>query len=220
MGKNRSCNNIDRAKLKGIAFKSYVIISVFIWLGGCTTVSVRDPLSMTEHKELAAIYFNNGSLDLAVKEYKVALKIDSSDLGIIFGLANTYLRQERYKEAKIMLKKAIAISKEGDFYNNLSWAYVGLNDFKNAEKSIKEAITLDPERAYIYLDTLGVINIKTGNYSEAEANLYQAIKKAPITDLDGRMKIYGHLMDLYISTGDIESVKEITNTLKLLKEER
>lgn len=84
-----------------------------------------------------------------------------------------------FENAVAAYKKILAASKEDDVAHfNLGLAYNKLNEDKDAEKSIREAVKLKPEDTE-YQTELGSILIKLAKYYEAVGALKKAIELDP-----------------------------------------
>ena len=110
------------------------------------------------------------------------------------------MKECRYKEAFDCLNKAILyIEKHPNednirnlsvLYDNLGELYEKISDYKNAEKSYKKGIELDPNNMNI-LNSLGCLYEKTENYTKAYDAFDKIIKYNPVnsrTDWNSNMK--------------------------------
>jgi len=176
-----------------------------LFFTGCMfpeVVITKDPLTAVEHGRLAAVYESKGEYDLAEKEYTAALEREPANVAAAMELGNLYLKMGAYGKAERVYKKALKGAPDsGPLHNNLSWAYMGLGDLNGAERSVKRALDLDGSRRPIYLDTLGVIHTRRGEYDSAEARLMKALKGVGPDDRAGRTEIYTHLIELYTAWG-------------------
>ncbi len=80
-----------------------------------------------------------------------------------------------------------------------------------------EALIRDPQRRYIYLDTMGVIEMRSRNFVAAESIFKEAITFAPPTEKLGLTRIYGHLYELYSITGNTKKAEEARAKLDELR---
>lgn len=181
-------------------------------------IKLEDPLSFDEHFKLASIYESKGEADLALREYEAASGADKKRSEAYFAAGNLYLKINRPKDAEVSYLNAIKITPGiGAYYNNLGWLYMELGQMDRAEEAIKEALKIDPEKSYAYLDTLGVIQMKNNDLQEAEKTLVSAAILAPETEKNGLNEIYSHLIELYKKTGDDEKAATIEDKKKGLE---
>ena len=137
-----------------------------------------------------------GSLD---KADKLATQ-PSEHFGIDLLRATVFDHDKQYDAAEAAYKAALAIDA-----NNAT----ALNDYgymladrgmrlPEALTMIQKAVSLDPQNGS-YLDSLGWVYFKLGQYGPAEQNLHQAIDRAP-TDAS----IHDHLGEVYEKTGRLK----------------
>lgn len=101
------------------------------------------------------------------------------------------------KDAVIYYKNAIeraATHEAENMYKDLGFAYIDLQDYKNAYKSFKKSINLYSMTAtHIDLYYLGSSAFLAGNLDDAEKALRYAYKKVPSDDTEWRESIKKHL---------------------------
>ena len=204
-----------RPRIIPIAF----LAAASIYLGACGHIAPApaDPLQPDEHLSLAHIYETKGETDLALSEYLKALQSEkgASDAHTHFAIANIYLNKKMYLKAEERYKKAIELRpSEGPYYNNLAWAYMEDGKMDKAESAAYDALSKDPDRGYIYLDTLGVIKMRMRRYTEAESDLKKAASLAERRDQKGLWHIYNHLLELYELEGDTEAATAIEEDIR------
>ncbi len=153
----------------------------------------------------------------AIKEAvpRNAAVADGLNENTYFAMGNSSLKVKRLKEAEAYFLKAIGLNPgRPEFYNNLAWTYMEDGDYKSAEENIKKAISLDRERPYIYLDTYGVIIMRTGKTDDAEEMLLKALALAGEDDKKAQAHILSHLLELYARSGAGVKAKEIEQRLR------
>lgn len=130
------------------------------------------------------------------KAMSLSTKQEEKDY-VNFLLGSMYERQKKYEQAEETFKKVLA----NDNSNATALNYLGymLADrgvrLDEALGYIKRAVELEPQNG-AYLDSLGWVYYKMGNYDLAEANLRKASEKI---GNDGTVQ--DHLGDLYSKTG-------------------
>ena len=204
-------------------FLKNLILSIFILtLAACShapdsTDKAGFALSPEECLKLGAVYEAKGESALALKYYeKAAAKKDNADIYFIMG--NLSYRMKMYNNAESYYFKAIEISPDkAVFFNNLGWLYMEMNQLDRAEETVKIAVQNDPLGMHVYLDTLGEIQSRKGDYPQAEANLKEAASLTPPEEKEGLLQIYAHLLELYNKKGDTEKAALIEIKMKKLK---
>ncbi|NWF92621.1 MAG: tetratricopeptide repeat protein [Syntrophaceae bacterium] len=116
-------------------------------------VTVRDPLTPEEHLNLGVAYERNGELDLAIREYELALK--RLPVAYLY-LGNAYLLKNEFKIASDYYRKAIEKDpNNADAHNNLAWLYyLRRENLDEAENLALRALELNPQKESLYRDTL------------------------------------------------------------------
>ena len=192
-------------------------------LASCAPVHERvghggGPLTFEERLRLANIYESRGRLTEALREYRKASELNPNDARPYFGMGNVYLGTRDYANAEASYLRAIELDPtKGAFFNNLGWVYIETGRLIIAQAMVMRGLTLDPRRQYIYLDTLGVIETRLGNYKEAERYFKRALAAIAPTDLYGLQKIYANLHDLYRITGRTDEAEKTMKTIKGLE---
>jgi tetratricopeptide (TPR) repeat protein len=113
-------------------------------------------------------------------------------------------RQKHYDAAEVFFKKILAL----DPNNVLTLNYYGYmladrgTDLDEALHLIQKAVQLDPQN-YAYLDSLGWVYFKLGQYKLAENNLRQASQR-----MNTDPTVHDHLGELYEKTGRLKQAAE------------
>ncbi|MCC6502814.1 MAG: tetratricopeptide repeat protein [Deltaproteobacteria bacterium] len=197
-----------------------VIVFALLGASSCGVVEVRDPnvLSYNEHMKLGAIYESKGEYELALREYEGALAIDKKEPGARFAMGNVRLKMKDYSRAEEEFLKSIDESPSPDAYNNLSWVYMEQGRVEDARKfAVKAVGAAEPEKGYIYLDTLGVALTAAGEYEEAEESFMKAADGVTGKKKEAYIAIYGHLIELYKKEGQTEKASVVEEKLKLFE---
>ena len=165
--------------------------------------SKTNPENIQIHKSLGEIYFWRKNFDAAEKVYKLVLQISPDDATAHFYLGLIYEEQLKVKDAIEEFKSAI---KDDPNYpealNSLGYMYAeaGTN-LDEAKKLIEKALLLDADNA-AYVDSLGWVYFKKGDYDQALKYLEHAASL-----LDNPV-IYDHLGDAYLKKGLSDRAKE------------
>ncbi len=207
---------------------SALAIAMMIISAGCATTTVapptaekkevvRESLTPEEHMRLGSIYEQKGETELALREYERLVEADRYNPDAFFVMANLQLKMSRFDEAESNYKKAIELAPgTGPYHNNLGWLYMEQGRLDKAAAEVKRAIDVDPDRRYVYLDTLGVVQTRQGRFAEAEESLKVAEALTPRTETEGLGYIYNHLVDLYFETGETAKEAAAKERLKAL----
>jgi tetratricopeptide (TPR) repeat protein len=149
--------------------------------------------------------------DRSIKAFLKCVELDDSQSVVYFELGKNYIQLKNFGAAEDVLKKAISIDPDNEWYlNELYGVYEQTNDFDNALKTIKLLVRFHPD------------------YQENLANLYSKNNKfrQALKILDDMDKEYGYAKSrdylrnqIYDANGDdkdrIENLEErITNNPK------
>lgn len=179
----------------------------------------KDPLSPGERVKLAAIYESKGEYDLAIKEYDSVIALDAKNEHAYFGKANVLFNKKDIDGAEKNYLKAIELDPEnGAYYNNLAHIYIEKADFERAEETIKEAVRFEHDKGYfIYLDTLGVIQMMQGKHQEAEVSFRQSVETGAELKDPGVVNVLRHMLDLYLQTGQLDKAEYLMGVLSRIE---
>lgn len=150
------------------------LLLVVLASGGCARVPkiivLKDPLTAAEHVELGVSYERKGELDLARRQYEMALKKDKGYFQARVNLGNVYLAQKEYGKARGEYLRALE-SRPGDAEaaNNLAWAAIHSGEGIDEALARMEAVAAGPGgRRATLLDTLGVLRMRANRPAAAE----------------------------------------------------
>ena len=83
--------------------KIILLCTLTLFLFSCSPIPkiivLHDPLTADEHLSLGLSYESNGEFDIAIKEYKKALKKDKKDHRPLYYLGNAYYQKREYEKA-------------------------------------------------------------------------------------------------------------------------
>jgi tetratricopeptide (TPR) repeat protein len=176
-----------------------------------------DPDAAEPHAILALLNLAEGKLELATKEYELALKnaskLNPRDIDIYKSLAALYLKQNNIKEAEKTYQLISGLAPEDpEVYFYLGVIYSELKNTPLLEKELKKAILLKPDFA-MALNFLGYTYVENNkNLREAESLIKRALKVDP--DNGAYIDSLGWL---YYKKGRIKEAKEkLTQAVSLM----
>ncbi len=177
-------------------YKLLIYTLLLIILSTCSIQIVKryeDPLSAKEHIELGLTYEKQGQTNAAIKQYTLAIKKNRDKSKAYIYLGNILLEQKKYTGAIEAYNQAAASGTNNpDLFNNLAWALMNKGGLTDAYTYASKAVGIGGTRLYLYLDTLGMIQMKLGRTKEARETFEKALKNIP-EDKKIRREIFGHL---------------------------
>jgi Tfp pilus assembly protein PilF len=189
-----------------VPFPALLIAAGFLFFG-CSLpriIILHDPLSAVEHDNLGRIYESQGKPDLALEQYREALRQDKKHVPSLLLLGDLSYRTKDYAGAESAFTKAVKLDPQnGDACNNLAWVYIQRGTkLVKARELISRAMTLTPVHRPYYLDTLGVLLLKLGKADEAISALNESLATLPKDRRDLLAETQGHLAEAYKARGD------------------
>lgn len=141
--------------------------------------------------------------ELAVNYLKQALAIKPDDVNLLGTLGLIYDSMEKWAECDSVYQRALEIDSLNALVNN-NYAY-SLSErgerLEDALQMVEIAIAADPTNSS-YLDTIGWVHFKLGNYKQAKKYLEEAIEHG-----GERAVMLDHLGDVMFKLGDIQKAK-------------
>ncbi|WP_435550004.1 tetratricopeptide repeat protein [Desulfobacterium sp. N47] len=168
MGKSKFLDIIDNTKAikktmisRGYIRSQFISLCCLFLFFSCGLSEIKlldDPLTAQEHLDLGLSYEKINEVDPAIKQYEMAAK--SLPVAYLY-LGNVYFKKNNFDEAVNNYKEAIRKDPQNsDAYNNLAWLYYTKKEnLEEAEKLVLKAMTINPSKENIYLDTLDKIRI-------------------------------------------------------------
>jgi len=147
---------------------------VLFLAAGCSRVPkiivLEDPLTAAEHLDLGVAYERKGELDLARREYEMALRKDKKSFQARINLGNVYLARKEYEKAREEYLRALALRPEdAEATNNLAWAAIFSGEGIDEAMARMEGVVSAPGgRKATLLDTLGVLRMRANRREAAE----------------------------------------------------
>jgi len=123
-------------------------------------VVLHDPLSADEHNDLGVTYEASGRRDLAAKEYRKALSLESRHARARVNLGNIHAANGHWKSAENCYRRALRdSSNDGDAMNNLAIALLRQGRSLDQARTLAErAVAGGGERDSVYRATLAEVN--------------------------------------------------------------
>jgi protein O-mannosyl-transferase len=143
-------------------------------------VETSPSLSEAEtHFLQGAAHIEEGAIDEAIKELKVALKLNPNDPRIYNNLGIAYRKKQRVDEALSNYRKALDLDPSFlDARVNLGEIYLQKGMVNEAVSELQQALRLEPNRAEIH-NNLGVIFLKRKIPEEAISSFKKALSINP-----------------------------------------
>lgn len=155
---------------------------------------MSNSIQAKKHFELGKMFIQQGSLDLAIEEYKRALIYGSTYPDIHFHLGVAYEYKGDYDKAVLHFQKALSLNpKYLDANLHLGITYVKTKSWDKAMVKLKEVLSIDANsaEAYHYLGEIAYKRSKSGLSSVEEA--IEMHKKA--------IELNPKYLDAYVSLG-------------------
>lgn len=130
-------------------------------LAGCAhLVLLHDPLTASEHNDLGVAYESGGQLDLAAREYRKALRLDSHQVRARVNLGNIEAANRRWGDAESCYRRALRDSPtDTDAVNNLAVALLRQGRRLDEARALAErAVAAGGERDSVYRATLAEVD--------------------------------------------------------------
>jgi Tfp pilus assembly protein PilF len=163
-----------RAIARGIGY-----ISLGLLLA-CTTVEERQQQirKAEAHRDLGAMHLQRGELELAIREYRLAIQVNPSYAESHFGLGEAYRRKGEIALAEEHFQKALVYDPEQlDARLNLGALYIEEGRYEEAIREnrllLGDPTFLLPERALV---NLAWAEYKSGDVATAEQHLREAVR--------------------------------------------
>ncbi len=184
---------------------------VIVSTSACATLSPQELRQVAASRDLGSMYLQRGQNELAIREYRRALKIDGRDAACHFGVGEAYRRKEAYELAEVHLRKALRYDPMLlEARLNLGVLYLQQEDWSAAIEQnrmlVDDPTFLLPERALV---NLGWAEYKSGNLVDAERYLREAV-------LSNERSIYANLNLAIVLQENGDHVRAVTYLEKVL----
>ena len=202
MGKDEQAHAY-RAKVKSYLIKqAYLIFIVSFIISGCgylpiNVLLMRDPLTAEEHNDLGVAYENEGKYELAIREYKAALKKNNELVVPLVNIGNVFLKQKNYSEAENYYQMALRMDPYNlEAANNLASLHmITGSEYQKALETLTRAVVFNKGFPPYAMDTMGVLYYRLGNVDKAKFFLTNACESAQ-NDISLIQEIDQHLQDM------------------------
>jgi len=132
--------------------------------------------------ELAEFYQRQHRTAEAIDILTGILQLQPYNVDIMRALANAYINSGSPEKAVTLLNKAIATdNKNALIYNSKGVALDALEQYSEAQKSYKTALTLNPDDAITFKTNLSMSYILSGSYDAAIELLLPLLSKPEVT---------------------------------------
>jgi tetratricopeptide (TPR) repeat protein len=109
-------------------------------------VVIKSPNLARAHTGLGAVYYNQGRLDEAMKEFQTAVSINLSDFGAHYNIGLIYWRMDRLDDAKKEFQAALWLRPDNaDMHNALGKVYEQEGFLHDAVREYQAALMLNPD---------------------------------------------------------------------------
>jgi Tfp pilus assembly protein PilF len=132
---------------------------------------------------MGGIYEKQGDIDLAIQEYKKALKSDEKNPVIHLSLGATYIKKKDIPQAIEEINRAVALEPEAvEPHAILALLYFSQEKLSEAgkeyERALQNAAKLEPKNISIY-KSLGILYLQQKNFKSAEETFLSIIGISP-----------------------------------------
>ncbi len=101
-----------------------------------------------DHFDKGNMYSEEGKYEMAIKEFRKAIKINPKIADYHYNLANMLFASDKVKEAIIKYKKAISLNPlDSDFYRNIGIAYVETGEISKAKEILIDLKKINPDKS-------------------------------------------------------------------------
>jgi Tfp pilus assembly protein PilF len=181
--------------------------------------SALDPEAAEPHAVLALLYTSQNKIDLATREFEIALKkaagLNPKNADIYKSLGAIYVKQSKLKEAEGMFRMAAdLVPNDAEIHFYLGTIYNELKNYSLAEKEFSRATELNPD-FHEALNSLGYLLVEQSKDLERAGQL---IRKALVSDPDNGAYV-DSLGWYYFKKGNLqEALKEVSRASALIED--
>ena len=151
-------------------------------LTNCRRAEAQAPKLANAHVCLGVVYNGTGEYEQAAAEFQKALSLDSTSDDAVRGLADAYMKLERFGEAESTFQKAVQLRPQ--YWGGYAWLggfYFRRARYDDAARMYTEWIALAPDSFQGY-NNLGAMYLLQGRYAEAVPQLRRSADINPTLD--------------------------------------
>jgi tetratricopeptide (TPR) repeat protein len=180
-------------------------LAAALLLAGCAAAPPpRDALTAEQRNDLGVAYFERGETRRALAEFERAVALRPGWARALVNLGDARLALGDVPGAIDAYERAVAAAPDDPgAANNLAWAL--LQDparWREAEPIIAGALAKQPEPRGYYLDTLGALRLRQGDYQAALAAFRAALADGALRDRRSRALVLEHAAEALQRLGD------------------
>lgn len=178
--------------------------------------STAEPENLEIYGYLGQLYYSQKKYPQAIKQFETILTLDTKNSDVMYLLGSLYLEVNEKPKAIDLFIKVLEINPEHDgCLNTLGYIYAEDNEKLNeAQSFVERALVVDPDNG-AYLDSLGWVYYKKGDYPNALKYLKEAdrLLEDPV--------IYDHIGDVYYKLNEPDNAKKYwALSLELLPQQK
>jgi tetratricopeptide (TPR) repeat protein len=177
-----------------------------LWLMQALKLAQADTTTM---EYLIKLDLEEGKIDVAKRHAVQLVNYDADNSVARFALGIYHQVRGENEEAEAHYRRSLAQTRKPQTLNNLAWLLQEKGDYEDATQLALETVQIAPEFASAW-DTLGVCNLRTDNYDEAETAFHTALDFAP-----EMLSALLHLLELHLAKNEIELARNVASALKL-----
>jgi Flp pilus assembly protein TadD len=139
-----------------VRLSAVAALAAALFLGGCAhLVVLHDPLTASEHNDLGVAYESSGQIELASREYRKSLSLDSHQSFVRVNLGNLDAARGRWSSAEKFYRRALRDSStNADAMNNLAVSLLRQSRHRDEARTLAaRAVVAGGERESLYRET-------------------------------------------------------------------
>jgi len=191
-----------------LAFAAFSSRSDSLALKNLTKVIELSPRNADAWYYIGTIYFRWGELDSAAKALEQSVELNPRNVDALGALALTYDSMKRHEDSDRMYEEGLKLDQHNDvLLNNYSYSLAerGIH-LERALQMAREAVEKKPDNSS-YLDTIGWVYFKLGEYKEAKKYIEKAVELRDAIGENGAT-LNEHLGDVYFRLHEKEKAIE------------
>ncbi|MBS4028249.1 MAG: tetratricopeptide repeat protein, partial [Ignavibacteriales bacterium] len=153
---------------------------------------------------LGIAYYRDGKLTESVDPLERTLQQRPNDFNTLSTLALVYDALKRYAESDRLYEEALRVDPENHLIlNNYGYSLSARGEqLPRAKEMAEKALAKQPKNTS-YLDTMGWVHFKLGNYSDAKNFIQQAIEGG-----DASAEVNEHMGDVFYKLNEVQNAME------------